>query len=91
MVSNRVLRAGALAAQFSNKLAAWRASPEVYRRRAYHEAVRQAIAPARKYVLSTTNANEQYWLNLEDKFRQDLLDIPLPTPIQKEAKKNQTQ
>jgi len=71
--------AGATAARFTNQLAAYRASPDVYRIRTYLDTLGRSIASARKYVLVPTNAHEVVILNLEDKIRPDLLnDLSLP-------------
>jgi regulator of protease activity HflC (stomatin/prohibitin superfamily) len=78
--AGKVAEAAARAAQFTNQLAAFQASPEVYSRRAYLGTLAAGVAPARKYVVATTNTTEILQLNLEDKIRPDLLDVSLPAP-----------
>ena len=68
------------AARFTNQVLAYNASPDVYRLRTYLDTVSRALAPVRKYVVVPTNTHEVVILNLEDKIRQDLLDITLPPP-----------
>jgi regulator of protease activity HflC (stomatin/prohibitin superfamily) len=75
----KVTTAQAQAVQYTNQLAAYEASPSVYKERSYLETLVRAIGPARKYVLGVTNTQDIIWLNLEDKIRSDLLDVPLPT------------
>jgi membrane protease subunit HflK len=70
--------AQARAAQFTNQIAASKASPEVFRQRAYLQALERGSTNARKYILAVTNTQDVFLLNLEDKVRPDLLDVPLP-------------
>jgi membrane protease subunit HflK len=80
--SDRILqtaRAAGAAGRFTNQMAAFAASPAVFARRSFLETVVQGTATARKYVLTTTNLSEDYWINLEDKLRPDLLDVTMPT------------
>jgi membrane protease subunit HflK len=66
---------------FTNQLAAYQASPDVYTQRAYLQTLAQKGAAARKFIVTTTNREEVLQLNLEDKLRDDaLLNIALPTP-----------
>ena len=74
----KVTTAEAEAAQYTNQLAAYNASPSVYKERSYLETLVRAVGPARKYVLGVTNTHDIIWLNLEDKIRSDMLDLPLP-------------
>ncbi len=67
----------AQAAQFTNQLKAFLASPEVYSQRAYLRALTRGVADARKIVVATTNAQGVFNLNLEERLRPDLLDTPL--------------
>lgn len=76
----KVTTAAADAGQFRNQMLAYSASPQVFRQRSYLETLVQAVRPARKYVLATTNTTEIIWLNLEDKLRTDLLDVTVPKP-----------
>lgn len=75
----RVALATAAAGQFTNQVAAWRASPETYRHLVLLESLSRALANPRKYIVAATNAHEVITLNLEDKIRPDLTDIMLPS------------
>lgn len=70
----RVAEAGAIAGQFQHQIAAFEAAPTVYPQRIYLQAFAKAIAKSRKYIITTTNANEMIQLNLEDKIRDDILN-----------------
>ena len=76
--SNRtVMSASAIGAQFTNRVVAYRASPQVYMQRAYLKALETGLTNSRKYVLATTTTLIQY--NLEDKIRGDLInDLTIP-------------
>jgi regulator of protease activity HflC (stomatin/prohibitin superfamily) len=73
---------GALAneAAFTNQMAAYRASPDVYAQRAYLQTLARNGVEARKFVVAVTNAQEILMLNMEDKIRDDILNVPLPAP-----------
>jgi len=71
------------AGRFTNQLAAYKASPEVYVLRSKLDTLARAIATARTYVLSTTNTRGVAILNLEEKLRKDILDVALPPAGQK--------
>jgi membrane protease subunit HflK len=75
-----VSEARARSSRFAGQLAAYRAAPEVFARRAYLAALERGATNARKYVVTTTNTQDVIQLNLEDKLRPDLLDVPLPAP-----------
>jgi regulator of protease activity HflC (stomatin/prohibitin superfamily) len=67
---------------FTNQLAAYAAAPSVYRQRAYFEMFPQATANARKYILLVTNTHDVLIFDLEDKIREDLLNLnPNPTNL----------
>jgi modulator of FtsH protease HflK len=70
----------ATSGQFTNQLAAYNASPDVYRNRRYLETLTRAVGPVRKYVLGTTNTTETLHLNLEEKFTSDMLDLSVAPP-----------
>jgi hypothetical protein len=72
--------AAARAASFTNQIPAFRAAPDVYRQRAYLQALAREAGDARKYVIATTNTDDVILFNLEDKFQRDLLDIQIPPP-----------
>ena len=70
--------AASRAALFTNQMQAFAASPTVYPQRAYLQALVRGGAGARKIILGTTNTQDVILLNLEEKIRADLLDVPLP-------------
>jgi len=67
--------AAARAALFTNQLPAYAAAPSVYTERAYLQAFGRATAKARKYVLLTTNAHDVLQFDLQEKIREDLLNL----------------
>jgi len=69
---------GARAALFTNQVPAYAAAPSVYQQRAYLQAFAKATAPARKYVIATTNAHDVIQFDLQDKIRTDLLNVTVP-------------
>lgn len=69
---------GARAALFTNQMPAFAAAPSVYMQRAYLQSFAKATAPARKYVLATTNAQDVIQYDLQDQIRRDLLDVSIP-------------
>ncbi len=75
----KVAGAAAQAKQFESQLLAYHAAPEVYSQRAYLQSFARGSTNSRKYVITATNSQETVILNLEDKIRQDILDIPLPS------------
>ncbi len=78
--TNRIAAALATEALFTNQMAAYKASPEVYTQRAYLQTLARNSGDARKFIVAVTNANEVLMLNMEDKIRDDILNIPLPPP-----------
>ncbi len=70
----------ARAAAFTNQVPAFNAAPSVYQQRAYLQTFVRATANPRKYVLLTTNTQDVIQFDLQDKIRQDLLDIAVPPP-----------
>jgi modulator of FtsH protease HflK len=70
----------ARAALFTNQIPAFAAAPSVYRQRAYFQAFADATARARKYILLATNTQDVVIFNLEDKIREDLLNLTVPSP-----------
>jgi membrane protease subunit HflK len=76
--------AKARAALFTNQIPAFQAAPSVYATRAYLQLLAREGAAARKYVLATTNTQEVYQLNLEDKI--DAALLRMPTPVNPPAK-----
>lgn len=63
------------AAQFTNQVKAFEEAPGVYTRRAYLGALSRGIARSRKTIITTTNTPAVLNLNLEDKIREDLLNV----------------
>jgi regulator of protease activity HflC (stomatin/prohibitin superfamily) len=77
----RVANALATESLFTNQMAAFHASPEVYAQRSYLQTLARNGANARKFiVLFPTNSPETLQLNMEDKIRDDILNVPLPAP-----------
>jgi modulator of FtsH protease HflK len=65
----------ARAALFTNQIPAFAAAPSVYRQRAYFQTFAAATANARKYILLVTNTSDVVIFDLEDKIREDLLNL----------------
>jgi regulator of protease activity HflC (stomatin/prohibitin superfamily) len=65
------------AALFTNQIPAFAAAPAVYRQRLYLQSFAAATKNARKYVLLVTNTQDVVWLDLEDKIRDDLLNLSI--------------
>jgi membrane protease subunit HflK len=63
------------AALFTNQIPAFEAAPSVYRQRLYLQSFAAATRGARKYVLLVTNTQDVVIFNLEDKIRDDLLNL----------------
>ncbi|HTA95622.1 MAG TPA: SPFH domain-containing protein, partial [Verrucomicrobiae bacterium] len=68
----------ARAALFTNQIPAFEAAPSVYKQRAYFKAFADATANSRKYVLLVTNTQDVIIFDLEDKIREDLLNLNVP-------------
>ena len=73
------LRAWSRAGLFTNQMVAYEAAPSVYRQRAYYEMFPAATANARKYILLVTNTHNTLVFDLEDKIRESLLNLNVPT------------
>jgi regulator of protease activity HflC (stomatin/prohibitin superfamily) len=69
----------ARAALFTNQIPAFEAAPSVYEQRAYFQAFADATKNARKYVLLVTNTDNVLIFDLEDKIREDLLNVNVPS------------
>jgi modulator of FtsH protease HflK len=69
------VQALARAALFTNQIPAFEAAPSVYRQRAYFQAFSAATGNARKYILLVTNTQDVVIFDLEDKIREDLLNL----------------
>jgi modulator of FtsH protease HflK len=79
----KVASAQATESLFTNQLAAYSASPEVYAQRAYLQTLSRYGRDARKFIVAVTNSQEVLMLNMEDKLRDDILNVPLPPVRQK--------
>ena len=66
------------AALFTNQIPAYEAAPSIYKQRVYFQAFPAATANARKYVMLVTNTQNVLIYELEDKFRDDMLNINVP-------------
>lgn len=78
--TNKVAVAMATESLFTNQIAAFRASPEVYSQRAYLQTMSRGGSGARKFIILSTNS-QILQLNLEDKIRaDDIINQPLPAP-----------
>jgi regulator of protease activity HflC (stomatin/prohibitin superfamily) len=73
------ISAFAHAALFTNQIPAFEAAPSVYRQRKYFQAFADATAGARKYILLVTNTQDVVIFDLEDKIREDLLNLNVPS------------
>lgn len=78
--TNKIAAALATESLFTNQMAAFKASPEVYAQRSYLQTLAKNSSDARKFVVAVSNANEVLMLNMEDKIRDDLLNIAVPAP-----------
>ena len=68
----------AQAALFTNQIPAFEAAPSVYKQRVYFQTFADATRNARKYVLLVTNTQDVMIFDLEDKIREDLLNLNVP-------------
>jgi regulator of protease activity HflC (stomatin/prohibitin superfamily) len=73
------LAALARAGLFTNQMAAYAAAPSVYGQRAYFHMFPEVTANARKYILLVTNTYNVLQFDLEDKIREDLLNLNVST------------
>ena len=73
LVSSKFAEAGL----FTNQIPAFEAAPDVYRQRLYLQSFADATKGARKYVLLVTNTSDVVIFNLEDKIRDDLLNLSI--------------
>ena len=73
LVSSKFAEAGL----FTNQIPAFAAAPSVYRQRLYLQSFADATKGARKYVLLVTNTQDVVIFDLEDKIRDDLLNLSI--------------
>ena len=78
--TNKIAAALATESLFTNQMAAYKASPEVYTQRSYLQTLARNSADSRKFIVAVSNANEVLMLNMEDKIRDDILNIAMPAP-----------
>lgn len=76
----REIRALAQAALFTNQIPAFEAAPSVYTERTYLQTFVRATAPARKYLLLTTNTQDVITFDLQESIAQSLLNLSVPAP-----------
>jgi regulator of protease activity HflC (stomatin/prohibitin superfamily) len=77
-IADRVTReisAQAQAALFTNQIPAFNAAPSVYMDQAYLQMFARATGGRRKYVILTTNTHNVFVIDLQDKIREDLLNL----------------
>ncbi len=72
------VQAYARAALFTNQIPAFESAPSVYKQRAYFKNFADATANSRKYILLVTNTQDVVIFDLEDKIREDLLNLNVP-------------
>ena len=72
-----VSAAYARAAAFTNQIPAYEAAPSVYRERLYLQNFAAATKNARKYILLVTNTQDVVIFDLEDKIREDLMNLSI--------------
>ena len=65
------------AARFGNQRVAFKQAPDVFPARNYLETLRTTLASTRKYVVLPTNTQDVVILDLTEKLRRDLLDVPV--------------
>lgn len=77
--TSRALLEAARAAQFTNQIPAFKASPSVFAQLAYAQALSHGSAGTRKLVMTGTNSHDVILLNLEERLRAgDILNVPMP-------------
>ncbi len=74
----RVAAAQAQAEQFKNQLLAYQAAPDVYKARAYLQPFMNVSTNVRFFVKTTTNRNDLFQLDLQEKITADMSDLVIP-------------
>jgi modulator of FtsH protease HflK len=74
---------GSRAALFTNQMPPYKVAPEVYTERAFLQVLQRGSSQAKKVILATTNTQNVIMLNLEEKYRPDLIDITMPADKKK--------
>jgi membrane protease subunit HflK len=86
IAAQKVAEASGRASQFSSQLLAYHAAPKVFTTRNHLETFAKASSGSRKIVILPTNTQDVILFNLEDKIRQDLLDVTIE-PVKKDEPK----
>ncbi|MEC9081195.1 MAG: hypothetical protein VYE44_05400, partial [Verrucomicrobiota bacterium] len=73
--TNKVAIAEAEANRFANQIDAFQSAPSVYKTRMKLETFMESTAGSRKYILSDPANRDVINLELQDKLRQDLLNV----------------
>jgi len=68
----------ARAALFTNQIPAFAAAPSVYRERAYFQMFATATTNAQKYIFLVTNTQDVLVFDVQNKIRDDLLNLSVP-------------
>ena len=68
------------AALFTNQIPAFDAAPSVYMQRYYFQMFARATVGARKYIKLATNTDDVIVFDLQDKIREDLLNLNVAPP-----------
>ena len=74
---SKITTANSRAGLFTNQLPAFAAAPDVYRQRLYLQNFAAATKNARKYILLVTNTSDVVIFDLQDKIRDDLLNLSI--------------
>ncbi len=74
---SKITTAYSRAGLFTNQLPAFAAAPDVYRQRLYLQNFAAATRNARKYILLVTNTSDVVIFDLQDKIRDDLLNLSI--------------
>ena len=74
---SKITTAYSRAGLFTNQLPAFAAAPDVYRQRLYLQNFAAATKNARKYILLVTNTSDVVIFDLQDKIRDDLLNLSI--------------
>lgn len=75
VAAQKVGEAAGRAEQFGNQLKAYQAAPSVFLARNQLETFARSAAASRKLVVLPTNTHDVIIFNLEDRIRQDLMDV----------------
>jgi membrane protease subunit HflK len=75
-----------LASRFTNQIAAYTASPNVFKERTHLKTLAEAMKVTRKYIITAGNTDDTIVMNLEEKIDQGLLGINVETPAEKKAR-----